>query len=111
MTEGRTSPSSTHTQQIASKTRRRTPSALRVAHPERASLQAPLTGASLLSRVGGGRLLFFSVDQAELFHLVAQRVAADVQQLGGLDLVAVGLLQCHLDQRMLDVFQRSSALG
>jgi hypothetical protein len=50
------------------------------------------TGAAPTSWSGmGGRglLLFFSMREAELLHLVAQRVAADVQELGRLDLVPV----------------------
>lgn len=36
---------------------------------------------------GGGGLFFFSVSQAEFFHFVAKGIAADVEQVGGFDLV------------------------
>ena len=44
-----------------------------------------------------GRLFFFSVHQPKLLHLVAQRVAADVQQLGCFDLIPVRLRQRHFE--------------
>ncbi len=43
-------------------------------------------------------LFLFGVHQAKFFQLVAQRIAADVQQAGRLRLIAVGLLHGHLHQ-------------
>jgi hypothetical protein len=42
---------------------------------------------------GRGGLFLFAVGEPEFLHLVAQCVAADVQQLGRLDLVAMRLPQ------------------
>ena len=47
----------------------------------------------------------FGVHQAKLLQLVAQRIAADVEQFGGLRLVAVGLLHGHFNQAVLDLLQ------
>ena len=43
--------------------------------------------------------------EAKLFHFVTERVAADVQELGSLDLVSVGLLESELDERVLYILE------
>src|SRR5208282_6436126 len=58
------------------------------------------------------RLLFFlRTHQAEFLHLIAQGVTADVEELGGMGLVAVGLAQGHLHQRALHLLKRRAAVG
>ena len=57
-----------------------------------------------LGGVGGGGF-FLRVHQAELFHFVAQGVAADVQQPCGVRLVAAGLAQRQFHQRALHFFE------
>ncbi len=54
---------------------------------------------------------FFALHEAEFFQLVAECVAADVEELGGLRLVVVGLTHGEFDEGALDFFQRSAAFG
>ena len=49
--------------------------------------------------------------QVELLHLVAQGVAGDLEQAGGLGLVAVGLLEGADQQRPLAVLERHAFVG
>jgi hypothetical protein len=48
-------------------------------------------------------LFFFRMRQAKLFHFVTQSIATDVQQLGGFDLIAMGLLQGKFNQRVFHI--------
>ena len=49
-----------------------------------------------------------SLTQLKLLHLVAQRVAGDAEQAGGLGLVAVGLFERARQQAALVLFQRQA---
>src|ERR1019366_5926695 len=64
---------------------------------------------SLLVNGGGLRPFFISADQSKFLQLVAQSVAADVEQLGGMGLVAVRLAHGQLHHGMLNLFQRCAA--
>src|SRR5271166_2986275 len=68
-------------------------------------------GIHKLRRWGGRWFVFFGVHESEFFQLVAQRIAADVEQPCGVGLVAGGLRHGQLDERALDFLQRSAAFG
>ncbi len=56
-------------------------------------------------------LVFFGVDQTEFLQLVAQRVAADIEQLGGMSLISICLVHGQVHQLALHFLQRSASLG
>src|SRR5208337_4820450 len=61
---------------------------------------------------GGVRgFVFFGVDEPKLLQLVTQRVAADVEQAGGVGLISIGLRHGDIHQLAFHLFQRSAALG
>src|SRR5208337_1526080 len=67
------------------------------------------TNLSLILRHWGLRAFFVSANQTKFLQLVAERVAADVEQLGGVGLVAVSLPHGEFDHRVLDFLERGSA--
>jgi hypothetical protein len=60
---------------------------------------------------GVGALFLAGADEFELFQLVAQGVAADVQQTRGVRLISIGLAHGEFDHGALDFFKRCAFFG
>jgi hypothetical protein len=58
----------------------------------------------LLFERGGLRSFVISADQAEFLQLVAECVAADIQEFRSVRLVSVGLAHGEFNRRMFDLF-------
>jgi hypothetical protein len=63
------------------------------------------------NRVLSGDFVLFAMHKPKFLQLVPKCVPADIEQLGGVGLVAGGLAHGQLHHRSLHLFKRGAALG